>query len=439
MQKELKVIYAVILSSFFFFSFVNSEENNNESNIEFIPVYEKIFQDSIIDVIFDTATVSIEEAYQLGWSERAFGAEKKKEVLISYPKVLFISKRVYPLYKYDNIKEIIFLDRDGKQKNKVTINQNKVERVHLSPRKKRILIERKPDEYDLSIQGGILLDSDGKLIWQKDEGPYPIAVNDEGYAVASYFDDMYVPYDCIVYDPQGKEIQRISNPLGEYQEQWLSANFSVKGNYVVIRYTDTRTKSILYALTKKGDILWQEEFDYLLHICRVYEELGIFGSSYDGGSSNVSIFNLDWLGEEIWNAPIEVGGALRMKVLEGRNNIFSISHTGYLWCIDNNTGKILWRHREDWSPLNNMERWPDSVPNFQEFEINFDNVFVIGKCIDKNRRWYSSTLFVFSSRDGKALQKKEYPNTRISLFLHNNRIFLLDIDKGKISSFVLEE
>ena len=62
-----------------------------ESKVELKVVYEKTFDEPIVNVIFDTATVNIEEAKKRGWKEEGFTNEEKikGKVLISYPKVVF--------------------------------------------------------------------------------------------------------------------------------------------------------------------------------------------------------------------------------------------------------------------------------------------------------------------------------------------------------------
>ncbi len=57
-------------------------------------IYEKMFDDTIADVFFDTTTVSIEEAQKMGWKEEAFkGMKVSDKTRIIYPKVVITRKK----------------------------------------------------------------------------------------------------------------------------------------------------------------------------------------------------------------------------------------------------------------------------------------------------------------------------------------------------------
>ena len=86
---RMKKISLILFLCIIAFSILRAED---KSVIKLIPVHEKTFQDTIVDVIFDTATVSISEAKAMGWKEEAFNEEEraKGELTISYPCVLFL-------------------------------------------------------------------------------------------------------------------------------------------------------------------------------------------------------------------------------------------------------------------------------------------------------------------------------------------------------------
>ncbi|TET29166.1 MAG: hypothetical protein E3J70_07720 [Candidatus Heimdallarchaeota archaeon] len=416
---------------------LDKEESKERSKIELIPVYEKTFEDTIVDVIFDEAEMTIKEAKTAGWKQKVFTNEEKIEgkATVPYPEVVFVPREVvHPVYH--DIKEINFLYKNGELRKKISIDSNN-ERVITSPCKKFIVIKRIPAEYGLNIQGGILYRSDGEEVWRKDEGPFPVAVNDEGYVVANYFDWMYDPYDFVIYNPQGQEIVRIADPLEEVREKWFSAQFSKDGNYIVVRYTDTRSKSLIILLTKEGKIVWKKDFNYLAHVYKIHSGIGIWGESFKG--FQVYIFFLDWDGQLKWKTQVKLFGWTHLKVSQDNQKVFAISSTGTACCFDISTGEILWIHKEDWTPDYKSRRCPSNVPEFIEIDVLDNRMFVIGKYTDKDLQWYGSSFFVFNSEDGTLIQKIDYPNKRITLFSHNNKIFLLDIDAGKIVSLRIEE
>jgi hypothetical protein len=90
-HKTIRTI--LIITALCLVSLTRAEEKE-ETKIELIPVYEKTFDDTIVDVIFDTATVSIEEAKKMGWKEEAFSKEERQKLQCSilYPKVIVIGK-----------------------------------------------------------------------------------------------------------------------------------------------------------------------------------------------------------------------------------------------------------------------------------------------------------------------------------------------------------
>ena len=72
---RMKKISLILFLCIIAFSILGAED---KSVIKLVPVYEKTFQDTIVDVIFDTATVSISEAKAMGWKEEAFNEEERR-------------------------------------------------------------------------------------------------------------------------------------------------------------------------------------------------------------------------------------------------------------------------------------------------------------------------------------------------------------------------
>ena len=101
---------------------VNGEEKAIEQNIRLETIYEKTFEDTIIDAIFDTTTVSIEEAKRMGWKTYLLNEEDKMEnkALISYPKALIVKDKESP-----GKKTIKFLNKNGEETQTIQIKKEK--------------------------------------------------------------------------------------------------------------------------------------------------------------------------------------------------------------------------------------------------------------------------------------------------------------------------
>jgi hypothetical protein len=198
-----------------------------ESKIELIPVYEKTFDDTIADAIFDTLTVSIEEAKEMGWKEEWFAERAKSggNVVILYPKVIFIGRHK------DVIKEMVFYTKDGAIIKRVSVIPE-IEEVIQSENGRDILKAKKYDEFDKSKQGAILYDWDGNVIWEKSNGIFT-AVSDEGYTATGFGGADGSSYPFEIYNLSGVKI------LGEGElgisafELFNSAGKFSRGFYLV--------------------------------------------------------------------------------------------------------------------------------------------------------------------------------------------------------------
>ena len=225
-----------------------------ESKVELKVVYEKTFDEPIVNVIFDTATVNIEEAKKRGWKEEGFTNEEKikGKVLISYPKVVFGVQEARL--------EARFYDKNAQIINRLTLKE--YEGVYLSPNKRCILVSKIPDEWNPQYSGGTLYDLDSKKIWEID-GPTPTAVSDEGYAIAAYLDWQVPPApggDFYVYDSKGKLITTIENPLKKKTAP-LFAKFSKDGEYALLGFrASTYPPTAFTLITKEGKILWKKNY-----------------------------------------------------------------------------------------------------------------------------------------------------------------------------------
>jgi len=417
------------------------ETTQEKSKIELTVIYEKTFDDTIVDVIFDTATVSIEEAIKMGCKEDAFAPEDKikDKTTVFYPKLVFISdasKMSYDISEYPRgRREIRFYKRNGELIKKELI-QPWAERVVYSKNGEFVLRSWVPTEHTAERQGGTLYRLDGTIVWKKAENEL-VAVSNDGYVMAK--DPTYgeEPSDGhIFYEPSGKEIARIVNPLKDKAVGYTAAKFSPNGDYAIIGYTDFK-KTVIILADKEGHILWQQEFDwrsYTPYEMDIVEDLGMIGVCNKDGAS---VFFIDQKGDLKWIVPLEIRGNMIVKISEDKKKVYVASSKGYIWCIDINNGKFLWKHREEWAtdPLFTERRLSWEVPRLRELRVINDTLYIIGK---QGRDWHSSTLFVFDGATGFLCKKEEYPQQKITFAQIENAVGLINITKAKVSIFKQE-
>jgi outer membrane protein assembly factor BamB len=429
---------------------------SQEKNIELEVIYEKTFDEPIVEVIFDTATVKIEEAKRMGWKENAFSDEEKSKgkVLVSYPKVVFIADPEKISFRKDEtqIKEIRFYNKEGKLIKKVQVETEwlKREKVAISKNGKYIVVYKVPTEDNPENTGGALYKNDGTLIWEKKTKDSPIAVSDEGYVVSGELDwGTYPPQDFVFYDPIGKEIGRVKNPYRNMIETGVGyAQFSSCGKYVLIGYTFGFAKTTIILVTKEGEILWQKEIDDCLWIptreSDFKEHIGVIGI----GVGRKLVYFMSWKGNLKWTLLLDDKTEDITKLSEDGEKIYITDMGGYIWCIETKSGRILWKYKGDW-PLQIVERSEDT-PDFCEMKITGEKIYIVGKYIDWGRKktknklddkrlWYSSVLFIFNSENGNLIQKIEYPDKRITLISKEDKLFISEIDSKKLFGVKLKE
>lgn len=391
-----------------------------EPKVNLKVVYEKIFDEPIVDVIFDTATVSIEEARKIGWRDEAFTAESNTngKALISYPKVVFVSQgRELDWYVPERrssyyTKEIRFYDRNGKITTRLSLKKFGEEYIHLSPQNKYVFVSRLPTEWDPGYSGGVLYDLDGKKIWEI-EGPTPIAISDEGYAVAAHLDWDVPPApggDFYVYDSKGKLITTIENPWKKKTAP-LFAKFSKDGEYALLSfYVETYYPTIFVLITKEGRIVWRREFpEYYFH--GALEETDILpnkGIVTLIGKGTAKAFSLDWKGNFRWSIPSDIFSNSWCMFSRNSSRVYIATAKGYLLCLNESNGETIWMQKKD---------------------NGFTEMYEQNQCIVV-KEWRTKCC-IFDSETGKLKAEIEYPN-QIFLVTHNETIFVIDPTNNRI-------
>ena len=187
-----------------------------ESKLTLIPVYEKTFEDTIVDMIFDTATVSLDKAKAMGWKEEAFSEEEKAKgkVTIVYPCVLITKDK------------ISFLDKDGKEKKTIS---------------RLVRGVRWEGKQGVKIGEGVI-----KVRKSKEGGYLGVVIPREGSAL-----DGTMKGDLVMYSKGGREMWRLEgvylsdgdivpSPNGEYAIGLPPAEYPEGAPYI---YTSEEWKS----------------------------------------------------------------------------------------------------------------------------------------------------------------------------------------------------
>jgi len=373
-----------------------------ESGIKLIPVYEKTFEDTIVDVIFDTVTVTLEEAKAMGWKEEAFSEEEKAkgEVVVAYPKVIFYGvpdspvkgkvKRIEFWGKEDNILKVIDVKRD--------------EDVIKSRRENYILIRKKIREESPYSKWEVYT-TDGTMVLKKtgEYGIVPVDISDDGYlAMIRYPTFSGGPFgDGFIYDIRGNKIAEIENPI-QVDEGWASAEFSDKG--IIFGFSDAYTRSVIKLVDKEGHLRWTKEImlgSYFL--LNSAPGVGIIIIFQDNNIKpyQIYVYCVGWNGEVKWRMPLEIGGIMDIEFEPSTNDIFISSCAGYLWRIRASSGRLVWRHREPWAPDISAKKWPEDIPRFREINIVSNELIVRGCPFNTENK--STTLFAFDLRKNKLL------------------------------------
>jgi len=311
---------------------------SKESGIKLIPVYEKTFPDTIVDVIFDTVTVTLNEAKAMGWKEEAFSEEEKAkgEVVVAYPKVMLVGKKGFPFRQ-----RIRFLDRSGKVKKEVS--GKGASRIIFSTNGKYILKALRYDmEYD-SGGGAILYDNNGNVLWKKSQGAF-YAVTDNGYTATGFVSPTGASYPFIIYSPLGDKVREIKLPNWSIFDAGICAN----GEYFIVTYRgkagfDSTGVMIIkdngeiwsHSHIKGGNIYPWNIFPYQnQQILIVVGKKMIFVDK--GGKNKRMIETVKWLE----GSPPQGDGLqsnVRLKILKNKQYFYT---AGHLLDVDLSKGKI---------------------------------------------------------------------------------------------------
>jgi len=229
-------------------------EGKEEAKIELVPVYEKTFEDTIIDVIFDETEITVEEAKALGWRDLDEKGSEEKTTII-YPKAVVKKGKIEFLDEKGTVKKSFSLVPLKDSKPRITVNFSKT--------RKFIGVVKSRKEFTM-------LNDHGELLWRTDisrvgygwpyispDGQYIVCVGD----ITGDFTDYYPS----VWDKNGfvsglvKEDERTKYELLhlDFTEngEFFVTTFRQKGYTMKEGYLDSL---ILCLFDRRGNKVWQK-------------------------------------------------------------------------------------------------------------------------------------------------------------------------------------
>ncbi len=401
------------------------ETTRKEPKVDLKVVYEKTFDEPIVDVMFAEAEVTLQEAKKMGWKEDAFSMEEKakKRVKVCYPKVIITSRRETIDYPGEpegemRAKEIKFYDKNG-----ILLKTVSAGHRLLRSENGRYLVMANlfGDGYDK--EGNYIYHPGGSIIynWNGDE----IGKISSG-RILQVSDNGYVLGEWVVYDSLGRETGLLKPGISEtYMNCELNCSkMSQEGEFIVTVLSMCGTKKALYILwDKAGKILWINEFPFevsatmpMNHI--VIEKFGILGST---------IFMIDWDGDMKWQIPLKGWKGNTFSKLSG-NRVFVGSSGGYLFCIDYHKGVLLWDYKEDWSFPQGVVKLSElrDKPLHEEMILSSDGQIVVAKA--RGVKDIVSTIIYFDGATGRILDRIDFFDW-VSLAVKDKFLFIMTRNK----------
>ena len=397
------------------------------SELQLTTVFEKTFDEEIVDVIFDTATVSLGEAVVVGWKESAFETdeEAKGKAEIVYPKVLFYGSNEWPnkdFEGYINTSRIAFCGESGeveKELRFVEVASGKEDEyiVSVSPNEKYISVSK----FQKMGQGGkitMLFDSEGNELLFFEEGHIVPPVSQMGfikYMPPGDFGGVIAPI-CIYDLNKRKVIDYETVGYSEIPNAEVGGEIFVGKGKFLFSWVSGVKKSVGKLIdVQSGQVLWKKEYDFEItgdwKAVAGKEDLGVFCSSKSGVSPiHMDIVALDWsAGEVLWSS--KLNAPLARILIDIDNNIYVASAFGYITSFTPE-GKMRWYYEELEKPVNVFyPRRSMELIHYTSLEFSGERIVSRGIILDMIKgvgNWKSSEILSLSKKDGRVIEKERF-------------------------------
>jgi hypothetical protein len=411
-----------------------SREEPAQTNTKITAVYEKAFDEPVINIIFDTTSVGIQDAKRMGWKETIFSLEEKTsgKAEVLYPKVVITSKSediTYPISDQPEgemrAKEIRFYDKDGRIVKTVSARYRLLRSEN---GKYLIAADLFGDGYDKEGNyinypgGGVIYNWDGNEI-----GTIPVGqisqVSNDGCVL-----------DCwglVVYDSLGRKTGSLKPVIGEEPPDpiGISNRMSRDGEYIITTIPVSKMRTFYALWNRIGEILWIKEFPFrvwgtmpLSH--KIVDGEGIIGQVDSESGKYLMMFG--WDGSMKWQIHLVGFWGNPWSKLAG-DKVFLCSSGGYLYCAEHKRGMLLWQHQETWSlaPRNQGIRL-SKRPLYEGMTTFSEGEFVAVRT--RGTEGTVSTVIYFDGETGRVLGSIDYQH-KISLFSSSDFSFTAEGNK----------
>uniref|UniRef100_A0A7C4U9C2 WD40 repeat domain-containing protein n=1 Tax=candidate division WOR-3 bacterium TaxID=2052148 RepID=A0A7C4U9C2_UNCW3 len=353
----------------------------DEKKVELIPVYEKTFEDTIVDVIFDTASVTIEEAKSMGWKEEGFSEMEKKQnkCEILYPKVVILKKgkkKIIRFYEYNGKLKKTYESGDYAE---VVISQNEKYIGVTTPTK---IFEK--EGYLTKFE---MIDDNGNILWKIEGlgvGPYVPSPDGRLCIGTPSVEVENAPIE--IFGKNGL-VKKIENPYGGW-----SGAFSNDGKYIAIAIRQSilwqePAKGYLMLLDNNGGIIWERnDVGIISDISFSPKNNWII---FKCGSDTIRILTVFTIkGVKIFEIPGSMGSQSYFFSSK-ENEVAIINGQGYFWLVNLLNKKIITK----------LERKKERF-RYISADKNFEK-FVVGV--------YPNKIYIVN-RKGNILLEKEFSN-----------------------------
>ncbi|MEO0293435.1 MAG: hypothetical protein ABIN61_04330 [candidate division WOR-3 bacterium] len=398
-----------------------STATSETSQIKLTTVYEKTFDEEIVDVIFDTATVTVAEAINMGWKESEFeGVEKTRgKAKITYPKVVFYGKeewrRTRAIEGYIIASKIVFYDKDGKVKRELRLGGESDYYINVSPNEKYIGVSKQFQKEGEKGKAAMLFDSEGNELLSFEKGQIVSPISDMGfvkYTPTSWdYDGFLIPI-CI-YDLNKRKVVDYETLNPEIPNAEVGGDVFLEEGKYIFSWVSGVKKSVGKLIdVQAGKILWKKEYDFEItgdwRTVAGKEDLELFCMCrkedyvYD-------IVALHWnTGEVLWSS--RLGAPFSNILIDEYNNIY-IAGFGYINSFTPK-GKMRWYYEEQEKPVKQFYPYRGTqLTYYITLKLSGDQILsrgIIPEMIKGVWNWKSSEILSLSKKDGKVIKKERF-------------------------------
>jgi len=207
---------------------------NSNENQEPILLWEKEFDEEIVDIIFGEAEMTVEEARALGykgWEQR----EATDTVKVQYPKVVMIKDEENSTQYQTFIESIKFLGKDGSVTRELSLQryvpgEQRPAKVSVSKNKKYLSINTPMEGFeagDVVKKMSIILDDTGRELWELRHVLHEVHLSPNGKYIVGFLGP-HVGGPIYVYKEEGLVREIEMHDIG-----W-SVDFSEDGGYFAV-------------------------------------------------------------------------------------------------------------------------------------------------------------------------------------------------------------